>query len=205
MVVCLPVPRSWRTAPQARAATVNPAPCSRASTGGGQQDGAAAPGQCVPGYPAEQSEQVGQGEQPGGPADRPRRGEQLLPAGDDRAGQCLQRRQRYRPCLADDPAEQQEREHAGGGDGEQRQPGALARVAEHQADDDAGRAGDQVTVAAVGRAVPDDPDQGEREQREPVDQLVAAERDRVRRGARPGPPGGVDGTRQRRHVTRSRR
>ena len=98
MVACLLIPRSWRTAAQARAAAAKPAPWSAASAGcgapnridsatttagarGGQQHGGGAAGERVPGDPAEHAEQVGQHEQAGGPADRPGGGQQLLPPG----------------------------------------------------------------------------------------------------------------------------
>jgi hypothetical protein len=142
--------------------------------GGGEQHGRRAAGERVPGHAAEQAKQVRQREQAGRSADRPRGGQQLLPPGDGGVGDRLERRQAHRARLADDPAEEQEREHARGHDEEQRQPGALAQVAERQAEQHPGRARRQVPVAAVGGTEADDADHGKREQREVVDQLVAA-------------------------------
>ena len=67
-----------------------------------------------------------------------------------------------------------------GHDGDERQPGPLAGVAEQQAEHHPGRAGGQVPVTAVGGAEADDADHGEHDQRDRVDELVAAGDDRAR-------------------------
>ena len=171
--------------------------------GRGGERGAA--GERVPGHAGEQAEQVGQHEQPRGAADRPRGGQQLLPAGDRRACDRAEHRQADRAGLPDDAAEEQERQDARRDHGEQRQPRPLAGVAEQQAERHPGRAGREVAVAAVGGAEADDADHGQRGEH------------RARRSARrgsgttpradpPRPPRCPRGRHgQRGHVTRSPR